>query len=521
MKLRDLFVQIGFNWDGAGLSQATLDVNSFKTAVSDIHFTAFVSKITAVRYAVNALRWALDGVIDVFATFLEASGQQERAVIAFEVMTGSIVTAEKTLKDLHLLATKTPFTVPDIEQNALMLNAMGFETNQLVDTMKILSDVVAGLPNTTIERLATNIGQVKAATYLTGKELRDFWRSGIPMAAELGKLEKFKGKGPGEIIDLISKRQVSSEDVMQVFKNLTAEGGRFHNMSIHMMETIPGMLSNFLDQIILLKREIGTGFQDTVKPVFKAVVEFFEENRASIKTYFIDVLSFAFTMIKEVFWTVYRAGRSIVRFIEYFIQIKTLLKTIFWTLAAFSTIKGLVLLYTTFVKIHAIAAALATTIPGLIGAIAAGIWTTLIPAMKAFVLTTLPMTLWGIAILGILLFIEDIFRFFSEGEDKVESVIGTFKNSGPQAKALVDLLEAAGKIIAGIVYLVMNWDPGLLKEGIAGAVKAIADFFELKDFDIDKIIVFWREVGNKIGSALKDPIVTALRAIKDAWKDTF
>lgn len=510
MKLRDLFIQIGFKFETAQLDTVTEKVTKLSNLVQDVSFTSFISKITAVRYAINALAWSVDKLISTFTTFLQSAGEQERIHIAFETILGSVTKADYLIKRLHALAVRTPFTVAEVEQNALMLNAMGFQLEELTPVMKMLGDVTAGLPNTSMERLAVTLGQVKAAAHLTGKELRTFWRSGIPMVEELAKLDKFKGKSHAEIVKMTAMRQVTSGDVLQAFKKMTTEGGRFHDMSIRLTETIPGMWSIFMDHLILFKREIGTGLQDSVKPVIKAVLKFFDENRTAIKDYIIVGLKIVFRIVREITWNIYTLLNSVRKFIEYFIKIRTLLKAILYTVMAFTVIKGLTTIYLLFVKFHGLLIALGGTLPALIKGVTASIWARLIPALKTLVVTTLPMMLWGAAILGIGLLIEDIFRYFSEGEDNVESVMGALKNSGPLGATIVGTLEAIGKIIAGVAHLLFNFDFGLLRETFDAILINLGKLFNLENFNLEKIAAYWSKVGKTLAEALSDPLLTML-----------
>ena len=74
-------------------------------------------------------------------------------------MLGSAEASEKLLAELSDFASKTPFELQGIRENAKQLLAMGVSTNELLPTLKSLGDVSAGL-SVPLERLAINYGQV-------------------------------------------------------------------------------------------------------------------------------------------------------------------------------------------------------------------------------------------------------------------------------------------------------------------------------------------------------------------------
>ena len=64
------------------------------------------------------------------------------------------------------------------------LAAYRIETEKLYDTTKMLADISSGL-GVEMDRLILAFGQVKAANYLRGTELRQFSEAGINILGEL------------------------------------------------------------------------------------------------------------------------------------------------------------------------------------------------------------------------------------------------------------------------------------------------------------------------------------------------
>lgn len=165
------------------------------------------------------------------------------------------------------LAVKSPFQIKELVTFTKQLAAYRIESNKLYDTTKRLADVSAGL-GVDMGRLILAYGQVKAAAYLRGTEVRQFTEAGINMYGELQKLFKTRDQADyttAQIVDMISKRKVTFEDVEQVFENLTSKEGIFYNMQEIQAETLQGKISNLKDSIDVMLNSIGKANEDTLK----------------------------------------------------------------------------------------------------------------------------------------------------------------------------------------------------------------------------------------------------------------
>ena len=108
---------------------------------------------------------------------VEVRGEFQQLSIAFETMLGSKEKADNLMKEAVTFAAKTPFTLTDVASNIKQLMAMGVAVENVMDTMKMLGDVAAGV-SVPISRVAINYGQVLTMGKLQGRELRDFaWYS--------------------------------------------------------------------------------------------------------------------------------------------------------------------------------------------------------------------------------------------------------------------------------------------------------------------------------------------------------
>ena len=84
------------------------------------------------------------------------------------------------------MAINSPFRLKELVTYTKQLAAYRVEASKLYDTTKMLADVSAGL-GVDMQRLILAYGQVKAANYLRGTELRQFSEAGINILGELSK----------------------------------------------------------------------------------------------------------------------------------------------------------------------------------------------------------------------------------------------------------------------------------------------------------------------------------------------
>ena len=237
-------------------------------------FTAAEKSLSAIGGAMTAV-----GIAGAFAIggLTKVAGQFEQTQIAFTTMLGSGEKATKLLKELADFATKTPFTITGVEQNAKQLLAMGIETKNLLPTLKSLGDISAGL-NVPLERLALNFGQVKVQGNLTGRELRDFSIAGVPLVAELAKNLNVSEEA---IADMVSRGKIGFPEVEDAFNSMTGAGGKFFDLMDAQSKTFLGQVSNIQDSLIKIARVMGEVFLPAAKFVaeqLSILIGWFEEH---------------------------------------------------------------------------------------------------------------------------------------------------------------------------------------------------------------------------------------------------
>lgn len=116
---------------------------------------------------------------------LKSASDMEQTRVAFETMLGSAEKADAFIKDLVNFARTTPFELKGLEQSAKQLLAYGFAQEEVLPNLKALGDIASGVGMDKLPNLILAFGQVKAATKLTGMELRQFTEAGVPLLQAL------------------------------------------------------------------------------------------------------------------------------------------------------------------------------------------------------------------------------------------------------------------------------------------------------------------------------------------------
>jgi tape measure domain-containing protein len=201
------------------------------------------------------------GIKDLVANVVRIGGELENQKIALGAILQDGGKATEMFSKIQSLAVKSPFGIMDLNKYSKQLAAYGIEYNELYDTMKRMADISAGV-GVDMGRIILAFGQVRAAGFLKGTELRQFTEANIPMVQALADrfsiLEK-RIVSAGEVYDMISEKKVSFEDVKAVLWELTGEGGRFNNMQEVLSESLASKWKNLSDAIDVMYGKIAEG----------------------------------------------------------------------------------------------------------------------------------------------------------------------------------------------------------------------------------------------------------------------
>lgn len=210
------------------------------------------SAIAKVAAALGAARLVQE-VIDLGKAAVVASGQFEQAEVAFTTLLGTGQRAAQMLKDLDEFASQTPFNLPQVQEGARRLLAMGIAAQNVIPAMRGIGDAVSATGEASAERLGrvvTAIGQIQTKGKATAEEMNQLAEAGIPAYQilekqlgltkdQLGQLGK-EGISAGRALDALFKgfqerfgggMEKQAQTLIGQWSNLQDMGGRFLRMA--------------------------------------------------------------------------------------------------------------------------------------------------------------------------------------------------------------------------------------------------------------------------------------------------
>ena len=222
---------------------------------------------------------------DMVKGVFNLSREAKLAEKAFGTMLWSAEAWSKMMKDLNKFSLRNGIDPQVVRENAKQLTAMGIAAEKTIPTMNALGNVSAAL-NVPLERLALNYGQVKTQGKLTGVDLRDFLRAGVPLIQELAKN---LWVAEVQIKKMVSQGKIWFTEVEKAFQTMTSEGGKF----FWMMSQRANVWNQAKIAITLIWESIGKSLLpvlDFLGTILKNIAEklqvFVEKNKALSTTLF-------------------------------------------------------------------------------------------------------------------------------------------------------------------------------------------------------------------------------------------
>lgn len=203
-------------------------------------------------------------------------GEFEKQKLAMGSMLGSLEQADDIFNRMKNLALISPFNFKDLSNYSRQLTAFGTPYKDLYNTTNRLADISAGLGGD-MSRLVLAFSQVKAAAYLRGPELRQFTEFGVSLPDLLAKKyseAEHRIVTAGDVIERVSKRMVSFNDVKDVLWKSTDKGGQFYGMQGVLAQSTSGMASNLKDAIDTMYYDIANSNSGMIKGAIKKITEF-------------------------------------------------------------------------------------------------------------------------------------------------------------------------------------------------------------------------------------------------------
>lgn len=197
------------------------------------------------------------------------SVEMEQAAVSFSILLGNQDEADAFITVLERFAAVTPFTVESARDASQRLLAMGFAAEEIIPTMRTLSDATAvfGANKEKLDRIVLALGQMKTNGIIAGQELRQLAEAGIPaytiLRQELGltleQVRKIREQGiSGEI---------GVEAILQGMER------RYKGAADRISQTAGGLLSTIKDNLLIISQTGVASIFDSFKGTLKGIAD--------------------------------------------------------------------------------------------------------------------------------------------------------------------------------------------------------------------------------------------------------
>jgi tape measure domain-containing protein len=179
------------------------------------------------------------------SAWLDYASNLEQARIGFTTMTGSVVTADRHLKELQDFAKKTPFEFSELVDASRKLQGVGFSAEQVIPILKDVGNSLAAAGRISELPFAIKaLGDIQAKGKLAGQEIIQLANAGIPIRAVLAKE---LGVTSAELVQLGEDGKISAEIVFAALHKMSEE--RFGDAMEKQSHTFAGAMSNIKDAV--------------------------------------------------------------------------------------------------------------------------------------------------------------------------------------------------------------------------------------------------------------------------------
>lgn len=221
------------------------EINGFTTAISQGFNNA--------REIIQGFRETYSALQSILSTPVQAAIDLEQSIVSFEVLLGSGEKAAQMINDLREFAAKTPLQLSGLQENSKLLLSFGVEAQNVLPYLKMLGDISGGNAQK-MNQLTLAFAQMQSAGRLMGQDLMQMINAGFN---PLQIIAEKTGKSIGELKKEMESGAISSDMIIQAFKDATSEGGKFYGMLEKQSETLGGKLSTLQDNFQQLQQQIG------------------------------------------------------------------------------------------------------------------------------------------------------------------------------------------------------------------------------------------------------------------------
>lgn len=212
-----------------------------------------VHSFAEARNLLQGIKESYYALESILSTPIRAAIDLEQAIASFEVLTGSAERGQKLLKEIADFSSKTPLTMPSLQDAAKTMLNFGISAESILPNLKMLGDISGGNAQK-LQSLTLAFSQIQSTGRLTGQDLLQLINAGFN---PLKVIAEQTGKSISQLKKDMEEGAISADMVKDAFKTATSEGGLFFGMLEKQSETLGGRLSTLEDNFIKVQQAIG------------------------------------------------------------------------------------------------------------------------------------------------------------------------------------------------------------------------------------------------------------------------
>lgn len=196
--------------------------------------------------------------------------EYEQTQVAFENLLGSAQKAETLLADLRRFNVATPFELPQIQNAAKQLLAMGETMNEIVPDLTAIGDVGAKFSASSedVNGVIRALGQMSQSAKVSAQDINQIQQRFVGFNARAA-IARGLGISVAEAMEKIADGSISGNEGMNaMIEGMKSEANAAGAMK-EQMETLTGRLSNFKDLLTRILLDVMV----PLLPMMQSVVE--------------------------------------------------------------------------------------------------------------------------------------------------------------------------------------------------------------------------------------------------------
>jgi len=265
-----------------GMNQAKSQVNGFSSHLGNMGSAiADFGKQAAVFAGVVGAGLTVAGKMAI-----DYAGKYEQYQIAFTTLLKDEKKAAEAIQQIQKDAALTPFEMAPLVAGNQRLISAGVNAKQArVDIINLGNAISAtGGGNAELERLSTNLQQIKAVGKASALDIKQFAFAGINV---YDMLAKSMGKSVAQIKDM----DISYEDLTKAFADASAKGGMFEGAMEKQSRTLNGLFSTLKDTVNIALKDIlvNSGAFELMKRGVEALIPFLQNGATVIAAFFTEL----------------------------------------------------------------------------------------------------------------------------------------------------------------------------------------------------------------------------------------